>query len=113
MDILRQRVIIEAFGCNNLNNIDTVYDFLISVADKIGATLYSQPIVMKTPGQGVTGIAVLLESAEVMHSWPEHGFMDFYLESCKEFDYKPIYTLINKFFTPQKIKLHIHDKIRG
>jgi S-adenosylmethionine/arginine decarboxylase-like enzyme len=110
--ILRQRLVIEAFGCSNLNSIDAAYDFLVSVADAIGVTLYSQPIVVKTPGQGLTGIAVLLESAEVLHTWPEFGFADFYIESCKAFDKDIVCSILNKFFSPVKLSIVIDSTLQ-
>jgi len=102
--MLRQRLVLEATGCKELNNIDTAYDFLVEVAKNIGATLYSQPIVMKTPIQGLTGIAVLLESGMIFHSWPEEDFLDLYLESCKEFTLLSVYTALEKFYSRKKLK---------
>jgi S-adenosylmethionine/arginine decarboxylase-like enzyme len=109
--VLRQRLVLEATGCNGLDNIDRAYDFLVDVADAIHVTLYSQPIVMKTPGQGLTGIAVLLESAEVLHTWPEYWFMDFYIESCKPFDPKVIYGKIHEHFSPESINEVVNSRL--
>ena len=101
---LRQRLVIEAFDCTGLNDIDRAYDFLVAVADTIEVTLYSQPIIMKTPGQGLTGVAILLESAEILHQWPEYAFMDFYLESCKAFNVRRVLSAIKEWFKPDEIK---------
>ena len=108
---LRQRLVIEAFDCTGLNDIDRAYDFLVAVANKIEVQLYSQPIVMKTPNYGLTGVAIFLESGAILHTWEECGFLDFFLESCKEFDDKKIYPLILEFFNAQETKQIINHKI--
>lgn len=109
--ILRQRIVFEATGCNNLNNIDVAYEFLVAVAKAIGVTLYSQPIVMKTPGQGLTGIAILLESGMIIHTWSEYEFLDFYLESCKDFDPRKITPLIKLLFGATEISVVVDSKL--
>jgi S-adenosylmethionine/arginine decarboxylase-like enzyme len=108
--VLRQRLVLEAFGCAGLDDISLAYRFIEALAKEMDVELYAPPIVMRTLGQGITAVGVLLESACVLHTWPEYGFADLYIECCKRFETVGIPGLIKVFFGAGEVKEVIDSK---
>jgi S-adenosylmethionine/arginine decarboxylase-like enzyme len=53
--------------------------------------------------EGVTGFAVITTSHLAMHIWPKENVVQLDVYSCKDFDPKIVYDLLNEFMSVEKV----------
>jgi len=67
-------LIIDLFGARRLDDLKHVEKTLRACVEKAGATLLHIHLHHFTPNGGVSGVAVLAESHNSIHSWPEADY---------------------------------------
>lgn len=75
----------------NLRDVDLVYRFLDEHPPAIGMTIIVPPQVYTYRGQapedwGVSGFVIIAESHISVHTFPDRGYINIDIFSCKEFD---------------------------
>ena len=70
---LGRHLILEMWGCKNLNSVEIAERALRDMVDALGMHLLDLKVYPFTP-IGVTGIAIVAESHLVIHTWPEFGY---------------------------------------
>ncbi len=76
---------------DSLGNAELVYEFLRDYPDKIGMTKIAPPQVYTYRGQkpgdwGLSGFVLIAESHITVHTFPERGYVNIDIFSCKRFD---------------------------
>ena len=88
-DILRQRLLIEAYYQADIDQTLTE-NYLIEVAEHLGLRIYAEPIVHVTgdvgDNQGFDGFVPLIDSGISVYVWTSKKFISTILYTCKEFD---------------------------
>ena len=112
------RIEIEGFdvrpGIGSITGLDDegyVERFLLSMIKAAGMSLAIGPLVYREPqrdvgkGPGLTGVAVLVESHIVIHTYPAKRWFLFEILSCKPFRSEEIETELKEWFNCQmKVK---------
>ena len=83
MKSIGRHVILELWGCSNLNSADVVERALREIVDATQTTLLDLRVYPFTP-IGVTGVAIVSESHIMIHTWPEHGYAAVDVFTCGE-----------------------------
>lgn len=80
---LGRHVIAEFYGCNSqkINDLNFVKDSLKKAVDLSHSTLVDVLCHEFSP-QGITGIALIMESHLSIHTWPENGYVAVDFFSC-------------------------------
>jgi S-adenosylmethionine decarboxylase len=73
MKSVGRHLILELWGCRNLNSAEAVERALRGVVHACDLTLLDLKVYPFTP-IGITGVAVVAESHVMVHTWPEHGY---------------------------------------
>jgi S-adenosylmethionine decarboxylase len=104
-------LILELWGCTNLNSPGTVEQALRDVVTATGVTLLDLRVYPFTP-IGVTGVAIVAESHIMIHTWPEHGYAAIDVFTCgDERDFSGTVDAVREHFSPERIQMmHI---VRG
>jgi S-adenosylmethionine decarboxylase len=83
MKSVGRHLILEMWGCRNLNSTEVVERALRDVVRACDLTLLDLNVYPFTP-VGVTGVAVVSESHVMVHTWPEHGYAAVDVFTCGE-----------------------------
>jgi S-adenosylmethionine decarboxylase len=98
-------LILELWGCRNLNSVETVRQALLDVVDQCGLTLLDLNVYPFTP-IGVTGVAVVTESHVMIHTWPEHGYAAVDIFTCGDVaNPDRALPLLKAHFGPERIQI--------
>jgi adenosylmethionine decarboxylase proenzyme (EC 4.1.1.50) len=81
INALGKQLIIDAWGCKNLDNDDLVKKMLEESAKACHATLLSVHTHLFAP-QGISGVAIIAESHISIHTWPEHSYAAIDIFTC-------------------------------
>jgi S-adenosylmethionine decarboxylase len=81
MQAIGRHIILEMWGCQNLNSVDTAERALREMVDALDVHLLDLRVYPFSP-VGVTGIAIVSESHLVIHTWPEHGYAAVDIFTC-------------------------------
>jgi S-adenosylmethionine decarboxylase len=73
MKAVGRHLILEMWGCDNLNSADVAEQALREMVDALDVTLLDLKVYPFSP-VGVTGMAIVSESHLVIHTWPELGY---------------------------------------
>jgi S-adenosylmethionine decarboxylase len=73
MKAIGRHVILEMWGCRNLESVETAERALREMVVALDVNLLDLRVYPFSP-VGVTGIAIVSESHLVIHTWPEHGY---------------------------------------
>ena len=105
INALGKQLIIDAWGCKNLDNDDLVKKMLEESAKACHATLLSVHTHLFAP-QGVSGVAIIAESHISIHTWPEHSYAAIDIFTCGK-DVEPYNAMgvIKRIFSPEKMTL--------
>jgi S-adenosylmethionine decarboxylase len=100
-----RHLILELWGCRNLNSIEVVEHALRDVVRACDLTLLDLRVYPFTP-IGVTGVAVVTESHVMVHTWPEHGYAAVDLFTCGErADPEAALPLLREHFAPKRVQI--------
>jgi S-adenosylmethionine decarboxylase proenzyme len=104
-------LVLELWGCSNLNSASIVEQALRDVVDAIGVTLLDLRVYPFSP-IGITGVAIVAESHIMIHTWPEHHYAAIDVFTCgEERDLTAAVEAVREHFTPERVQLmHI---VRG
>jgi len=98
-------VVLELWGCSNLNSPEVVEQALRDIVDATDVTLLDLKVYPFQP-QGVTGAAVVSESHITIHTWPEHTYAAIDIFTCgKERDLTEATRKVREHFTPERIQM--------
>ena len=100
-----RHLILELWGCRNLNSAETVELALREVVEACDLTLLDLNVYPFTPG-GVTGVAVVSESHVLVHTWPEHGYAAVDVFTCGEqTNPEAAIPALRKYFEPERVQV--------
>ncbi len=103
MKAIGRHVILEMWGCQNLESVDTAETALREMVDALDVNLLDLRVYPFSP-VGVTGIAIVSESHLVIHTWPEYGYAAVDIFTCgAERDPQDAVNVLRRLFTPERI----------
>ncbi|MBI2864479.1 MAG: adenosylmethionine decarboxylase [Chloroflexi bacterium] len=104
MKSLGRHLMLELWGCQNLNSLDLISRSLREAADACGAVLLELVLHPFSP-IGVTGVAVLSKSHMMIHTWPEEDYAAIDVFICQD-DTEPavVIPIFEKFFSPERVE---------
>src|ERR687887_847395 len=81
MKAIGRHIILEMWGCQNLDSVDTAEQALREMVVALQVNLLDLRVYPFSP-VGVTGMAIVTESHLVIHTWPEHGYAAVDIFTC-------------------------------
>ena len=100
-DILRQRLLIEAYYRKDIDKAQTE-TYLIEIAKHLCLRIYAEPIVHATgdigDNQGFDGFVPLIDSGISVYVWTSKKFISTVLYTCTEFDVKQAVEFVQCYF---------------
>jgi S-adenosylmethionine decarboxylase len=81
MKAIGRHIILEMWGCQNLDSVDTAERALREMVDALDVNLLDLKVYPFSP-VGVTGMAIVSESHLVIHTWPEYGYAAVDIFTC-------------------------------
>ena len=98
-------LVLEMWGCSNLNEPQVVEQALRDVVEATDVTLLDLKVYPFEP-QGVTGVAMVSESHITIHTWPEHGYAAVDIFTCgAERDLTAATQKMREHFTPERVQM--------
>ena len=98
-------LIVDGYGSDpvTLQDEDLVYRFLDECPDRIGMTKMVAPQVYTYRGRvpedwGISGFVLIAESHISVHTFPDRGYLNIDVFSCKSFDAPETVSYIEEFF---------------
>lgn len=73
MKAIGRHIILEMWGCQNLDSVDIAEHALRDMVSALDVNLLDLKVYPFSP-VGVTGMAIVSESHLVIHTWPEYGY---------------------------------------
>lgn len=104
-------LIIDLFGADHLDDIETMEQALRESVIAANATLLHLHLHHFTPNGGVSGVAVLAESHISVHTWPERHYAAFDVFMCGNATPDNTLPVLKRFFSPDEVKVTEH--LRG
>ena len=105
MKSVGRHLVMELWGCENLNSPEIVERALLDIVEALNLTLLSLNVHPFSP-IGVTGVAIVSESHVVIHTWPELGYAAVDVFTCGEQrnpeDAVPV---LREHFAPERIQV--------
>ena len=99
-----RHLVLELWGCSNLNSPDTVEQALHEIVAACDVTLLDLRVYPFEP-IGVTGVAVVAESHINIHTWPELGYAAVDIFTCGERkDPSAAIPVLRAYFGPERIE---------
>jgi S-adenosylmethionine decarboxylase len=100
-----RHLILELWGCRNLNSTEIVERALRDVVRACDLTLLDLNVYPFTP-VGVTGVAVVSESHVLVHTWPEYGYAAVDVFTCGD-SAKPEAAIpsLRECFQPERVQV--------
>ena len=105
-------LIIDGYGGDyeQMQDVDLIYRFLDECPSSIGMTKVTPPHVYTYHGPkpqdwGVSGFVIIAESHISVHTFPERGYINVDVFSCKEFDTEVAVREIREVFSLSQIKM--------
>lgn len=110
-------LIVDGFGGNyqRLADLDYIFDLLDNYPDRIGMTKIMPPYVFKYRGKrpedwGVSGFVIIAESHISMHTFPEKGYINIDVFSCKEFETELVIQHMKEAFGAERVECRILER---
>ena len=103
MKAIGRHIILEMWGCTNLDSVETAEQALREMVVALDVTLLDLRVYPFSP-VGVTGIAIVSESHLVIHTWPEHGYAAVDIFTCgAQRDPQDAVHVLRRHFKPERI----------
>lgn len=100
-----RHLILELWGCRNLNSTEIVERALRDIVRACDLTLLDMNVYPFTP-IGVTGVAVVTESHVMIHTWPEYGYAAVDVFTCGEqANPEAALPLLREYFQPERVQV--------
>ena len=104
MKSVGRHLVLELWGCKNLNSPDAVEAVLREMVAACNVTMLDLRVYPFDP-MGVTGIAVLAESHINIHTWPEFGYAAVDIFTCGDRkDPSDAIPKLREAFSPERIE---------
>ena len=81
MKAIGRHIILEMWGCQNLESVDIAEQALREMVLALDVNLLDLKVYPFSP-VGVTGMAIVSESHLVIHTWPEYGYAAVDIFTC-------------------------------
>lgn len=104
MKAVGTHLVLELWGCSNLNSLPTIEQALRDIVAAIDVTLLDLRIYPFSP-VGVTGAAIVAESHIIIHTWPEYAYAAIDIFTCgEERDFDGAIEALREHFAPERIQ---------
>ena len=103
MKAIGRHIILEMWGCQNLDSVDVAERALREMVTALDVNLLDLKIYPFSP-IGVTGMAIVSESHLVIHTWPEYGYAAVDVFTCgAPRDPEAAVAVLRRLFAPERI----------
>lgn len=106
-----QHMLVTALGCNdNILSVESMYNFLQTMADEIDMVRFGPPIVARFGGgieTGLSGVQLIETSAIMFHTNDAHRDMYLDVFSCKTFEESTVRRVLDEFLAPNTVQLEM------
>jgi S-adenosylmethionine decarboxylase len=103
MKAIGRHIILEMWGCQNLDSVETAERALREMVVALDVNLLDLRVYPFSP-VGVTGIAIVSESHLGIHTWPEHGYAAVDVFTCgSPRDPQGAVDVLRRLFEPERI----------
>lgn len=104
-------LMLDCSGCNdNVANRDQIYKFVKELVKKIDMVAHGEPIIEHLlpgdPKQGYSLMQLITTSNICAHFMELDGTAYFDIFSCKEFDINKAKKIVEKYFSPKKMRVN-------
>ena len=110
-------LLIDGYGSSlhRLQDRDFLQKFLEDYPDSLGMTKISKPTILeydapKPEDSGLSGFVVIAESHISVHTFPQRGYVNIDIFSCKSFDSERALAEVNDLFQLQRAKSWVIDR---
>lgn len=106
MKSLGRHLVVELWGCQNLDSQELVEESIREAVEACNVTLRDLHVFPWQPHDGVSGIAVLAESHLSIHTWPELGYAAVDIFTCGD-DANPdaAIPILQRRFAPRRMQV--------
>ncbi|MEL7489478.1 MAG: adenosylmethionine decarboxylase [Pseudomonadota bacterium] len=98
-------LLIDLWGCENLDDPAFIERALSEAATAAGATILHAHTHHFSPYGGVTGVLVLSESHISIHTWPEKGYAAIDVFMCGACEPRDALPILKRAFQPESMSL--------
>src|SRR5215208_3203465 len=103
MKAIGRHIILEMWGCQNLDSVETAERALREMVTALDVNLLDLKVYPFSP-VGVTGMAIVSESHLVIHTWPEHGYAAVDLFTCgAPRDPQEAVQVLRRHYAPERV----------
>jgi len=103
MKAIGRHIILEMWGCQNLDSAETAERALREMVVALDVNLLDLRVYPFSP-VGVTGMAIVSESHLVIHTWPEYGYAAVDIFTCgAPRDPQDAVHVLRRLFRPERI----------
>jgi S-adenosylmethionine decarboxylase len=103
MKAIGRHIILEMWGCQNLNSVDTAELALREMVQALDVNLLDLKVYPFSP-VGITGMAIVSESHLVIHTWPEYGYAAVDVFTCgAPRDPQAAVEVLRRHYQPERI----------
>src|SRR6185436_14795194 len=103
MKAIGRHIILEMWGCQNLDSVQTAEQALREMVDALDVTLLDLHVYPFSP-VGVTGMAIVSESHLAIHTWPEHGYAAVDIFTCgAPRDPQDAVDVLRRHYAPERV----------
>jgi S-adenosylmethionine decarboxylase len=103
MYAIGRHIILEMWGCQNLESVETAELALRDMVQALDVHLLDLKVYPFSP-VGVTGMAIVSESHLVIHTWPEYGYAAVDVFTCgAPRDPQDAVDVLRQHFKPERI----------
>jgi S-adenosylmethionine decarboxylase len=103
MKAIGRHIILEMWGCQNLDSVETAERALRDMVAALDVNLLDLKVYPFSP-VGVTGMAIVSESHLVIHTWPEYGYAAVDVFTCgAPRDPQNAITVLKRHYMPERI----------
>ena len=103
MKAIGRHIILEMWGCQNLDSVETAESALRDMVRALAVKLLDLKVYPFSP-VGVTGMAIVAESHLVIHTWPEYGYAAVDVFTCgAPRDPQDAIGVLRHYFQPERI----------
>ena len=104
-------LLLDLYDASHLDDIAHIEQAMRDIVSACGATLLHIHLHHFTPGDGVSGVAVLAESHISVHTWPERNYAAFDVFMCGDAQPENAVPVLKRAFYPRRIE--VCEELRG
>ena len=105
MQAIGRHIILEMWGCQNLESVETAEHALRDMVQALDVHLLDLKVYPFSP-VGVTGMAIVSESHLVIHTWPEYGYAAVDVFTCgAPRDPQDALAVLRQYFKPEHVTI--------